>query len=60
MPNSTDNQDLGEDAKKAEAANPAHTKTPSQVDENNFTSDDQKGKKVDADPTIESGQPADV
>ena len=60
MPNSTDNQDLGEDAKKKETSNPERTKDASQADENNFTSDNQKGKKVDADPTKESDQPANL
>ncbi len=29
-------------------------------DENNFDSDNQKGKKVDADPSTDSGQPANL
>ena len=32
----------------------------SRQDENNFTSDNQKGKKVDGDPEKESDKPAEV
>ncbi len=65
MPNSTDNQDYKNEDKKP-ASGPETMTGPAQgnlplgkKDENNFTSDDQKGKKVDADPEKEEGKPAD-
>jgi hypothetical protein len=68
MPNSTDNQDYGEKENKNDQAKvggvekstgPALGNLPPtpKEDENNFTSDDQKGKKVDADLEEESDQP---
>jgi hypothetical protein len=61
MPVSNDNQDYGEKDKQnsANRANtPANQKVPGE--ENLLTSDDLKGKKVDADPEKESEKPADV
>lgn len=68
MPNSTDNQDFTDNTppsgknKKPVKENKDHRnlKKSGQEDENNFTSDNQKGKKVDGDPTQESDQPANV
>lgn len=68
MPNSTDNQDYSEnDVKKEDkkssatetATGPAMGDLPlsSKEDENNFTSDDQKGKKIDADLDNENEKP---
>ncbi len=68
MPNSTDNQDYEKKEQKNDdtkvggvekSTGPAVGNlplTPKDV-KNDFTSDDQKGKKVDADPEEESGQP---
>jgi hypothetical protein len=60
MPLSTDNQDYGEKDKKNESArNTGKPKNGTGNSENDkLTSDDLKGKKVDADPTKESGKPA--
>jgi hypothetical protein len=58
MPNSNDNQDLEQD--KKEDQNESQKKEGDLKDANNFTSDNLKGKKVDADPSKESEKPADV
>jgi cell division protein FtsL len=63
MPLSTDNQDYGQkDKKNEESGNlnkPKNGNTnSSQSDE--MTSDNLKGKKVDADPAEETDKPADV
>ena len=68
MPNSTDNQDFTDNTppsaknKKMAKENKGegNVRKSAQEDENNFTSDNQKGKKVDGDPTQESDQPANV
>lgn len=61
MPNSTDNQDLKQDDDvKNKGGSNEKGKQNAQGDENNFTSDNLKGKKVDADPSKESDKPADV
>ena len=70
MPLSTDNQDFtpNEEARKEkplvhdvgstnDPTSKAATSTSTE-DENNFDSDNQKGKKVDGDPSEESDQPA--
>ncbi|HSU51516.1 MAG TPA: hypothetical protein VLJ41_13015 [Segetibacter sp.] len=53
MPNSNDNQDYGESDEKNK-----QEKTISDKNEKLLTSDDLKGKKVDADPDNEKGTPA--
>ena len=67
MPNSNDNQDYSpNDQNDKISGNPQKATGPamgdlplsSKEDENNFTSDDQKGKKVDGDPEKESDKPA--
>lgn len=60
MPNSNDNQDLKQQPADEKSSENKGGKGAAQSDENNFSSDDQKGKKVDADPTREEGKPADV
>ena len=51
MPTSNDNQDFGQSDEK----NKSNVKEKSpEGDEKSFTSDDLKGKKVDADPEEES------
>ena len=57
MPVSNDNQDFGQSDEKNK---PNIQEQSQQGDENNFTSDDLKGKKVDADPEQESDKPADA
>jgi hypothetical protein len=59
MPNSNDNQDLEQDKVKDNQKDQGN-KEGDLKDAGNFTSDNQKGKKVDADPTKESEKPADV
>jgi hypothetical protein len=59
MPNSNDNQDLEQDKVKGNQ-NDSAKKEGDLKDAGNFTSDNQKGKKVDADPSKESEKPADV
>ena len=55
MPVSNDNQDYG----KSDQKNKANVKEKSpEGDSNSLTSDDLKGKKVDADPEKESDKPA--
>lgn len=55
MPVSNDNQDFGQSDEK----NKPNVKEKSpEVDEKTLTSDDLKGKKVDADPEKESDKPA--
>ena len=63
MPTSTDNQDY-KNEDKTPATGPETMTGPAQgnlplgsKDENNFSSDDQKGKKVDADPEKEEDKP---
>ncbi|HEX8462346.1 MAG TPA: hypothetical protein VF623_12985 [Segetibacter sp.] len=51
MPNSNDNQDYGQSDEKNKA-----NKAPSES--NNLTTDDLKGKKIDADLTQETDKPA--
>ena len=70
MPNSTDNQDYKNEENSAKdagrssekATGPAQGNLPlsANSDEGNFTSDNQKGKKVDGDPSLESDQPAKI
>lgn len=62
MPNSNDNQDLeqGNESRNNHPGINKDKKENHQEDENNFTSDNLKGKKVDADPLKESEKPADV
>ena len=52
------NLPLGKDVGSEHASSAKSNEHPSNEDENNFDSDNQKGKKVDADPTKESDQPA--
>ena len=64
MPNSTDNQDYKNEENKPAGGvqtntGPAQGNLPlGQKDENNFTSDNQKGKKIDADLEREEDRPA--
>lgn len=64
MPNSMDNQDYGKSDEKNKATGqkaetgPSAGNIPLGKDQDNLTSDDLKGKKVDADPSKESGKPA--
>ena len=61
MPNSNDNQDLEQDKIKDDKNGlNENVKENAQSDMNQFTSDNLKGKKVDADPEQESDKPADV
>lgn len=64
MPTSTDNQDYGkkdqQNAQQGTGPAAGSQSGAAQEDRNNFSSDDQKGKKVDADPSKNEGQPADV
>jgi hypothetical protein len=60
MPNSNDNQDLKEQPADKQSTENKGEKAGAQSDENNFTSDNQKGKKVDADPSKESDKPGHV
>jgi len=53
MPISNDNQDYGQSDEKNKANN-----TVQQSEENNLSSDDLKGKKVDADVEKETDRPA--
>ncbi len=52
------NMPLGEDVVSPNNAASKAAKSASTEDENNFDSDNQKGKKVDGDPSKESDQPA--
>ncbi|HEX8334363.1 MAG TPA: hypothetical protein VF622_17200 [Segetibacter sp.] len=61
MPNSNDNQDLEQDKVKDDKNGlNENVRENAQSDMNQFTSDNLKGKKVDADPEQESDKPADV
>lgn len=53
MPVSNDNQDYGKSDEKNKAIN-----TQREFDENKLTSDDLKGKKIDADLESEADKPA--
>ncbi|MGI8637126.1 MAG: hypothetical protein ACR2KZ_17175 [Segetibacter sp.] len=53
MPNSNDNQDYGESVEKNK-----QEKTITDKNEKLLTSDDLKGKKVDADPETDKDKPA--
>jgi len=54
MPVSNDNQDYG----KSDEKNKENVSSSSAPNETKFTSDDLKGKKVDADPDRETDRPA--
>ena len=54
MPISNDNQDFGRSDEKDKKEN-----APLPTGENTLTSDDLKGKKVDADPDNKTDKPAD-
>jgi hypothetical protein len=56
MPLSTDNQDYGEKDRKNESAGNTSKDDKAQTDK--LTSDDLKGKKVDADLSKETDKPA--
>jgi hypothetical protein len=62
MPLSTDNQDYGKSDKKSDPSNKEQSEKAEKNtgDENSLTSDNLKGKKVDADPEKESDRPSDV
>lgn len=65
MPVSNDNQDYGEKDNKNKSASTSKKDDPSSKsssgsDEGKMTSDNLKGKKVDADPEKETDKPADV
>jgi len=55
MPVSNDNQDYGQSDKKNQ---PNIKEKSPEGDKKGLTSDDLKGKKVDADPQAETGKPA--
>ena len=52
------NMPLGHDVDRNNNSASKAAKSASTEDENNFDSDNQKGKKVDGDPSKESDQPA--
>ncbi|MCY7423093.1 MAG: hypothetical protein LH478_15280 [Chitinophagaceae bacterium] len=54
------NLPLGNDVGSEDASFDKSAQESSNEDENNFDSDNQKGKKIDADPTKESDQPAEL
>ncbi len=65
MPVSNDNQDYGEKDNKNKSnsvsqKSKSSSETVSSDDEGKMTSDNLKGKKVDADPEKETDKPADV
>lgn len=62
MPLSTDNQDYNNDENKASQTKDSSSNTASSTEEQagKLTSDNLKGKKVDADVEKESDRPADV
>ncbi len=60
MPNTTDNQDYKQDDQNEKSGANENVKEGAQSDINKFTSDNQKGKKIDADPEKETDKPADV
>ncbi len=62
MPLSNDNQDYGmKDNKDNNSPNKGKSESaPAKEDESKLTTDNLKGKKVDADPETEKDKPADV